>query len=67
LPLVSNFNSTSQYEADVEYSAVSIISKFIGIYQIDIRMEMIIVNRKNVVDITKCQIEGYSKRFFLRM
>jgi hypothetical protein len=30
LPLVSNLNSTSKYEADVEHSVVSLISSSLG-------------------------------------
>jgi hypothetical protein len=40
MPLVCNLNNIFKYEADVEHFVISI-----GIYQIDIHVELMVVNR----------------------
>jgi hypothetical protein len=63
MPPASKFNKISKREAVVEQSVVSDFQQ-IGIYQIDICVEMIVVNRYSIFDISKCWTECHSKIFF---
>jgi hypothetical protein len=54
LPLESILSKTFRYDADLSDSVMS----FIGIYQVDIIVKIIIVGGQDIVDICKCMVEG---------
>jgi hypothetical protein len=57
LQLESILSKMYKYEADLSDSVVSLF-RFIGIYQVDIIVTIIIVDWQDILDISKCMVEG---------